>query len=163
MGELSIQILPWNPKFCPLGVAHDSFMPFSKYIGGLEVSVYWLCRYARACGVLPIVDEGKARSALEKVYNYNVLKVKDGRRGAVNGMLPDGRVDMSSMQSREIWSGVTYAVAATMIHEDMIDIAFQTAGGIYEAGWSKEGLGWDSFSFAFLLELVWFINSSCSI
>jgi non-lysosomal glucosylceramidase len=67
--------------------------------------------------------------------------VKDGRRGAVNGMLPDGRVDMSSMQSREIWSGVTYAVAATMIHEDMIDIAFQTAGGIYEAEWSKEGLG----------------------
>jgi non-lysosomal glucosylceramidase len=87
------------------------------------------------------VNEDKARSALEKVYNYNVLKVKDGRRGAVNGMLPDGRVDMSSMQSREIWSGVTYAVAATMIHEDMIDIAFQTAGGIYEAGWSKEGLG----------------------
>ena len=56
-------------------------------------------------------------------------------------MLPDGNVDMSSMQSREIWSGVTYAVAATMIHEDMIDIAFQTAVGVYEAAWSKEGLG----------------------
>lgn len=67
--------------------------------------------------------------------------MKDGRRGAVNGMLPDGKVDMSSMQSREIWSGVTYAVAATMIHENLIDMAFQTAGGIYEAAWSKEGLG----------------------
>ncbi|XP_059447345.1 uncharacterized protein LOC132178805 isoform X2 [Corylus avellana] len=98
--------------------------------------------YARACGLFPIVDEDKARSALEKVYNYNVLKVKDGRRGAVNGMLPDGTVDMSCMQSREIWSGVTYAVAATMIHEDMIDMAFQTAGGIHEAAWSKEGLGY---------------------
>ncbi|KAJ4717561.1 Non-lysosomal glucosylceramidase [Melia azedarach] len=31
--------------------------------------------YARACGLMPIVDEDKARSALEKVYNYNVLKV----------------------------------------------------------------------------------------
>lgn len=40
MGEPSVQILPWNPKFCPLCVAHDSFIPFSKYIGGLEVSVY---------------------------------------------------------------------------------------------------------------------------
>ncbi|PQM42259.1 non-lysosomal glucosylceramidase [Prunus yedoensis var. nudiflora] len=80
--------------------------------------------YARACGLLPIVDEDKARSALEKVYTYNVLKFKDGRQGAVNGMLPDGKVDMSSLQSREIWSGVTYAVAATMIHEDMIDMAF---------------------------------------
>ncbi|XP_022762707.1 non-lysosomal glucosylceramidase-like isoform X4 [Durio zibethinus] len=97
--------------------------------------------YARACDLLPIVDEDKARSAMEMVYNYNVLKVKDGKRGAVNGMLPDGRVDMSSMQSREIWSGVTYAVAATMIHEDLVDMAFHTASGIFEAAWSEEGLG----------------------
>ncbi|MCI49508.1 non-lysosomal glucosylceramidase-like, partial [Trifolium medium] len=58
------------------------------------------------------------------------MKVKGGKRGAVNGMLPDGKVDMSSMQSREIWSGVTYALAATMIQENMIDMAFQTAGGV---------------------------------
>ncbi|XP_061363547.1 uncharacterized protein LOC133307132 isoform X2 [Gastrolobium bilobum] len=98
--------------------------------------------YARACGLLPIVEENKARSALQMVYNYNVMKVKDGRRGAVNGMLPDGKVDMSSMQSREIWSGVTYALAATMIQENMIDMAFQTAGGVYEAAWSNNGLGY---------------------
>lgn len=98
--------------------------------------------YARACGLSPIVDEDKVKSALEKVYHFNVLKVKDGRRGAVNGMLPDGKVDMSSMQSREMWSGVTYAVAASMIHEDMVDMAFQTAGGVYEAAWSKGGLGY---------------------
>ncbi|XP_030955434.1 non-lysosomal glucosylceramidase-like isoform X2 [Quercus lobata] len=98
--------------------------------------------YAKACGLLPIVDEDKAKRALEKVFNYNVSKLKNGRWGAVNGMLPDGNVDMSSMQSREIWPGVTYAVAATMIHEDMIDMAFQTAVGVYEAAWSKEGLGY---------------------
>ncbi|XP_022158766.1 non-lysosomal glucosylceramidase isoform X2 [Momordica charantia] len=99
--------------------------------------------YARACGLVPIVDEDKARSALEKVYNYNVLKVKDGKRGAVNGMLPDGTVDLSSMQSREVWSGVTYAVAASMIHENMIDSAFSTAAGIHEAAWSEDGLGYN--------------------
>ncbi|KAJ8768107.1 hypothetical protein K2173_021047 [Erythroxylum novogranatense] len=98
--------------------------------------------YARACGLLPIVDEDKAKCALEKVYNYNVLKVKDGKRGAVNGMLPDGNVDLSSMQSREIWSGVTYAVAATMIHEELTDMAFHTASGVYEAAWSEAGLGY---------------------
>ncbi|KAL5789347.1 hypothetical protein ACOSQ2_004235 [Xanthoceras sorbifolium] len=98
--------------------------------------------YARACGLQPIVDDDKARSALEKVYNYNVLKVMNGRQGAINGMLPDGTVDMSSMQSREIWSGVTYAVAATMIHEDMVDMGFQTASGIFEAAWSENGLGY---------------------
>lgn len=81
------------------------------------------------------------RSALEKVYNFNVLKVKGGSRGAVNGMLPDGRVDMTGMQSREIWPGVTYSVAATMIQEGMVDMAFQTAAGIHEAAWSQQGLG----------------------
>ena len=99
------------------------------------------CRYARACGLQPIVDEEKVRSALEKVYNFNVLKVKEGKRGAVNGMLPDGRVDMSAMQSREIWAGVTYSVAANMIHEGMEEMAFNTASGIYDAAWSQEGLG----------------------
>lgn len=98
-------------------------------------------RYARACGLSPIVDEEKAKSALEKVYHYNVLKIAGGKRGAVNGMLPNGKVDMTTMQSREIWSGVTYAVAATMIHEDLVEMAFQTASGVYEAAWSQEGLG----------------------
>lgn len=98
--------------------------------------------YARACGLLSIVDEEKAKIALEKVYNFNVLKVKEGRRGAVNGMLPNGEVDMSSMQSREIWSGVTYGVAAGMIHEGMDEMAFKTAGGVHEAAWSDYGLGY---------------------
>ncbi|XP_048331813.2 uncharacterized protein LOC107421441 isoform X1 [Ziziphus jujuba] len=98
--------------------------------------------YSRACGLSPIVDEHKVRSALEKVYNFNVLKVKGGSRGAVNGMLPDGRVDMTGMQSREIWPGVTYSVAATMIQEGMVDMAFQTAAGIHEAAWSQQGLGY---------------------
>ncbi|KAK9271376.1 hypothetical protein L1049_026966 [Liquidambar formosana] len=100
--------------------------------------------YARACGLLPIVDEEKVRSALEKVYYFNVLKVKGGKRGAVNGMMPNGRVDMSAMQSREIWAGITYSVAAFMIHEEMVEMAFQTAVGVYETAWSEGGLG---FSF----------------
>lgn len=62
-------------------------------------------------------------------------------RGAVNGMKPDGKVDMSAMQSREIWTGVTYSVAAAMIQEDMVEMAFQTASGVYETAWSEKGLG----------------------
>ncbi|CAI9101520.1 OLC1v1038860C1 [Oldenlandia corymbosa var. corymbosa] len=98
--------------------------------------------YALACGLLPIVDEDKAKVALETVYNFNVLRVKDGKMGALNGMLPNGEPDMSSMQSREIWTGVTYAVAASMIQADKIDMAFRTAGGIHEVAWAKDGLGY---------------------
>ena len=93
------------------------------------------------CGLSPIVDEDKMRSSLEKVYEYNVKQVKDGKRGAVNGMLPDGTVDHSAMQSKEIWAGVTYAVAATMIQEGMPASGFKTANGVHHAAWSQEGLG----------------------
>ncbi|XP_076896835.1 uncharacterized protein LOC143549958 [Bidens hawaiensis] len=111
--------------------------------------------YARACGLFSIVDEDKARSALAKVYKFNVMKVGNGKRGAVNGMLPSGQVDMSTLQSREIWTGVTYGVAAGMIHEDMTYMAFQTASGVYETGWSEHGFG-----YSFQTPEAWDINGS---
>lgn len=79
-------------------------------------------------------------------------------------MLPDGTVDMTTMQSREIWSGVTYALAATMIQEGLTDTAFKTANGVYEAAWSDNGLGYvrPPFSISFfLLSLVSVWNDSC--
>lgn len=37
--------------------------------------------------------------------------------GAVNGMLPDGSIDVSAIQSEEMWTGVSYGLAAFFIHE----------------------------------------------
>ncbi|KAJ1405106.1 Six-hairpin glycosidase superfamily [Sesbania bispinosa] len=62
--------------------------------------------------------------------------------GAVNGMHPNGKVDETCMQSREIWTGVTYGVAATMILAGMEQEAFTTAEGIFLAGWSEDGYGY---------------------
>lgn len=91
--------------------------------------------------------------------------MKAGRRGAVNGMLPSGEVDMSSMQSREIWPGVTYAVAASMIQEDMVELAFQTAGGVHEAAWSEGGLGLVLFCYILAATglYFWFLIKSITI
>ncbi|CAN6928725.1 unnamed protein product [Brassica oleracea var. botrytis] len=97
--------------------------------------------YARACGLKPIAKEEWIKKALETVYDFNVMKVREGTRGAVNGMLPDGRVDTSTMVSREVWAGTTYSVAACMIQEGLADKGFRTARGIYEAAWSDRGLG----------------------
>lgn len=98
-------------------------------------------RYARASGLSPIADEEKIRTALKKIYDFNVLKHKGGMCGAVNGILPSGKPDMSALQSREIWTGVTYSLAANMIQEGLVDIAFQTASGIHSTAWSDKGLG----------------------
>lgn len=61
------------------------------------------------------------------------------------------------MQSREIWTGVTNSVGATMIQEGMVKMEFQAARGIYETAWSKghgrqEFLSLEEFG---LKELFW--------
>lgn len=55
------------------------------------------------------------RKALRTVYENNVKSFKNGESGAVNGMLPSGVVDKSSVQSQEVWTGVTYALASHFI------------------------------------------------
>ncbi len=40
-----------------------------------------------------------------------------GKLGAVNGMTSSGQLEIVSMQSEEIWTGVTYALSSTMIME----------------------------------------------
>lgn len=77
------------------------------------------------------------------------MKVKGGTRGAVNGMFPDGRVDKSILQPKEIWAGVTYSVAASMIQEGLVETGFQTAMGIHQAAWAQDGLGYNTLFLLF--------------
>ena len=80
--------------------------------------------------------------------------------GAVNGMLPTGQVDQSCLQSREVWSGTTYALAAGMLweagekgeiggegtegltaeeREELVQMALSTAKGVFDAAWNSLG------------------------
>lgn len=111
----------------------------SKSIQADQLAGEW---YMASSGLPSLFDDVKIRSALNKIYDFNVMKVRGGKMGAVNGMHPNGKVDETCMQSREIWSGVTYAVAANMILSGMEDKAFTTAEGIFTAGWSEEGYGY---------------------
>ena len=47
----------------------------------------------------------------------NVMRFGQGKLGAVNGMTKAGQMDIVSMQSEEIWTGVTYGLSSTMIME----------------------------------------------
>ncbi|KAL7594536.1 hypothetical protein Lser_V15G29538 [Lactuca serriola] len=111
----------------------------SKSIQADQLAGQW---YMAASGLGNLFDEVKIRSCLQKIYDFNVGKVGGGRMGAVNGMHPNGKVDESCMQSREVWAGVTYGVAATMIHAGMEEQGFATAEGIFTAGWSEDGFGY---------------------
>lgn len=101
--------------------------------------------YVRACGLEPVVGRDKARRALAAVLEHNVMQVQGGGVGAVNGArLPEhgGGVDESSTQSKEVWTGTTYAVAAAMIGEGMREEGFTAAKGAYGAGWGEDGYGY---------------------
>jgi non-lysosomal glucosylceramidase len=79
------------------------------------------------------------RQGLRTIYENNVLKFGDGQIGAVNGMRPDGTIDTSSEQSQESWTGVSYAVAATMFQHGLRDEAWKTAYGVYNATYVRYG------------------------
>ncbi|KAK9288472.1 hypothetical protein L1049_016929 [Liquidambar formosana] len=111
----------------------------SRSIQADQLAGQW---YTASSGLPSLFDDFKIKSSLQKIYDFNVMKVRGGRMGAVNGMHPNGKVDESCMQSREIWSGVTYGVAATMILAGMEDQGFAAAEGIFIAGWSEEGYGY---------------------
>lgn len=59
----------------------------------------------------------KIQMALKSIFDLNVMSFAGGQMGAVNGMRPEGVPDRSSVQSDEVWIGVVYGLAATMIHE----------------------------------------------
>jgi non-lysosomal glucosylceramidase len=95
--------------------------------------------YAQACGLPECLDPGQVHSALQTVFSKNVKGFCDGTLGAVNGMRPNGAVDRLSMQSQEVWPGVTYALAATMLQEGLIEEAFKTAEGAVKATYERMG------------------------
>ena len=62
-------------------------------------------------------EKEKIQSCLETIFEFNVMKYANGKGGAVNGMRPDGTVDLTSMQSEEMWVGITAGLASLMIFE----------------------------------------------
>lgn len=85
-----------------------------------QLGGYW---YLKSCGLLyeggdtdpEVLPKEKVLKALRKIYEFNVQKFKNGTLGAVNGIFPDGRMDRTSIQSFEVWTGVTYALASMFI------------------------------------------------
>eukprot|EP01134_Creolimax_fragrantissima_P001563 CFRG1563T1 len=100
--------------------------------------------YLQASKLNSFCPSSRVQSALKTIYDFNVMSVKNGTMGAMNGMRPDGSIDHTSMQSEEIWTGVTYQVAATMIQEGLVEEGFNTAKGVYNWVWMKSGMAFQT-------------------
>ncbi|KOB68330.1 Non-lysosomal glucosylceramidase [Operophtera brumata] len=66
-----------------------------------------------------VMADQLAGHCLAAIYEHNVRGWCGGKMGAVNGYVTGARphVDRSALQSEEMWTGVTYGLAATMIYE----------------------------------------------
>jgi non-lysosomal glucosylceramidase len=62
-------------------------------------------------------DKERVESVLKTVYDNNVIAFGGGKLGAVNGMTSSGQLETVSMQSEEVWTGVTHALASTLMME----------------------------------------------
>jgi non-lysosomal glucosylceramidase len=78
-------------------------------------------------------------TALQHVYDYNVMKFADGEMGAINGMGANGELLHGNNQVEEVWAGTTFGVASHMLSLGMKDQAFHAAKGIYNVVWRDRG------------------------
>jgi non-lysosomal glucosylceramidase len=98
----------WNGKYYNYDSTNNSIM--SDMCCG-----HW---YLRSSGFnYEAFEEEKIKSCLNTIFEFNVMQYANGKQGAVNGMKPNGKIDISSFQSEEMWIGVTDSVAALMIYE----------------------------------------------
>ena len=82
--------------------------------------------YSNLTGLGDLVPAQMRKSALQRVYDYNVMKFQNGEMGAINGMSADGQALHENEQVEEVWTGTTFAIASHMLSEGMREQAFRT-------------------------------------
>ncbi|XP_017713222.1 PREDICTED: non-lysosomal glucosylceramidase isoform X5 [Rhinopithecus bieti] len=114
-GQEAYERLLWNGRYYNYD---SSSQPQSRSVMSDQCAGQW---FLKACGL----GEGETEvfptphvvRALQTIFELNVQAFAGGAMGAVNGMQPHGVPDKSSVQSDEVWVGVVYGLAATMIQE----------------------------------------------
>ncbi|XP_058028499.1 non-lysosomal glucosylceramidase isoform X2 [Ahaetulla prasina] len=141
-GTAAFERLLWNGKYYNYDSGHG---PSSDSIMADQLAGQW---FLRACGLgegqSEVFPRSHVLSALKTIFELNVVSFSGGTMGAVNGMRPSGLPDTSSLQSDEVWVGVVYALAATMIQEGLVQEGFCTAEGCYRTVWERLGMAFQT-------------------
>ena len=122
----------WNGTYFNYDVGSD----YKTDIMAEQLAGQW---YANLTGLGEIVPAEMRRSALQHVFDFNVMKFQNGTMGAVNGMAANGDILHENEQVEEVWTGTTFGVASHMLSEGMHDQAFKTAEGVYNVVWKDRG------------------------
>ncbi|XP_068584291.1 non-lysosomal glucosylceramidase [Cebidichthys violaceus] len=141
-GSAAFDKLLWNGKYYNYD---SSGRNLSNSVMSDQCAGHW---FLRASGLgegdYKAFPTEKIQSALKSIFDLNVMSFAGGQMGAVNGMRPEGVPDRSSVQSDEVWIGVVYGLAATMIHEGMQEEGMRTAEGCYRTVWERLGMAFQT-------------------
>jgi len=135
----------WNGSY----FRYDTLSEYKDNIQADQLAGQW---YASMTGLGDIVSPPMQKSALQKIFDFNVMKFADGSMGAVNGMSPNGSVITlkNNEQVDEVWTGTTMGVAALMLSNGMKEEAYRTLWGVYHTTYETKGYwfrtpeAWDS-------------------
>ena len=122
----------WNGTYFNYDVGSD----YKTDIMAEQLAGQW---YANLTGLGEIVPAEMRHSALQHVFDFNVMKFQNGTMGAVNGIAANGDILHENEQVEEVWTGTTFGVASHMLSEGMRDQAFKTAEGVYNVVWKDRG------------------------
>lgn len=101
--------------------------------------------YLRTCGFdYEVFPKNNVEHALNTIFENNVMNYKNGTSGAINGYILNKGVDMSAIQSEEVWTGVTYSLASCMIFENLNSLAWKTIGGMVDLLTNRIGLTFET-------------------
>ncbi|CAL8240337.1 unnamed protein product [Merluccius merluccius] len=141
-GSAAFDKLLWNGQYYNYDSSGRSL---SNSVMSDQCAGQWFLRASGlGDGEFQAFPKEKVVSALKAVFKLNVMSFAGGQMGAVNGMRPEGVPDRSSVQSDEVWIGVVYGLAATMIHEGMLQEGLRTAEGCYRTVWERLGMAFQS-------------------
>jgi non-lysosomal glucosylceramidase len=95
--------------------------------------------YARLLGLPDVVENEYAEKALKKVYDTCFLKFADGKFGAANGLMPDGKPENpDATHPLEVWTGINFGLASFLIQMGMKEEALRLTEAVvkqvYENG-----------------------------
>lgn len=140
IGKLNLESKLWNDK----GEYYlfDIKSPHKNCIMADQLCGQW---YADMLGLGDVFDKDRVSKTLKKIFEFNVMKVKSGTIGAINGINPDGsllpesKVWKLNTQSNEIWTGVTLGLSSFMELRGLKKEALKTAHGIYKVVYEDKG------------------------
>ncbi len=137
-GKESLEQKLWTGEY----YFYDTLSPHKENIMADQLCGQW---YADLLELGDIFNRENIRPVLKKIFDFNVMKVGDGKIGAINGinpngsLLPESTIWKANTQSNEIWTGVTLALASYMDLIGLKDEALKTAYGIYHVTYEKKG------------------------